>query len=439
MIRKYPVLLILAALVSLSVSLLAFAQANDPISIPNGLHTLACISGQPPTLEPPDRVFCPPAPTATPTSTPVLSGFMDTFDGAPATPLPWEPPGWDVTVHSRDVGTWAMLDGMAAGHGHDCAPPPASHTNSSYGGAVFQCNHHVMTAINASGYGVIYLTPAQLVDFSAGEAVIRFDVSTLRTSNRDWIDLWITPYEDNLVAPLEDWLPDLNGEPRQAIHIRMKFGSGPSPAGVFQGFLINNFEDTPIPQRRTIGYESFFPPSALLRQTFELRISRTHVRFGMPVFDLWWLDTDIAPLDWTAGIVQFGHHSYNPAKDCSACTPNTWHWDNVSIEPARPIILIHANRRFVNAGNATTTFSEPSPANARLRFSGIGNSLEFSLDGGATWQPAALQAQKEYHGDHFRTYWTPIPAGISSIQFRGQDWYGGQWHVRDLSMWSLGE
>ena len=39
-----------------------------------------------------------------------------------------------------------------------------------------------MTSINASGYGVIYLTPDQMVDFSAGEAVVRFDMSTFRTS-----------------------------------------------------------------------------------------------------------------------------------------------------------------------------------------------------------------------------------------------------------------
>jgi hypothetical protein len=38
----------------------------------------------------------------------------------------------------------------------------------------------MMTATNASGYGVTYVTPARVVDFSAGTAVVRFDVATLR-------------------------------------------------------------------------------------------------------------------------------------------------------------------------------------------------------------------------------------------------------------------
>ena len=40
--------------------------------------------------------------------------------------------------------------------------------------AVFQCRNHVMTAINASGYGVIYLTPNHLVDLSLERSVISF-------------------------------------------------------------------------------------------------------------------------------------------------------------------------------------------------------------------------------------------------------------------------
>ena len=153
--------------------------------------------------------------------------FLETFDGSPGAPTPWRPATWDVTVHSRDVGTFATLESMHAGHGSDCSAPPAEHNISSYDDAVFVCRDHVMTAIKAGGYGLIYLTPNQLVDFGAGEAVVKFDVSTLRTSQRDWIDLWITPFNENLQFALDEFLPDGNGNPRNAIHLRMdNFGGG---------------------------------------------------------------------------------------------------------------------------------------------------------------------------------------------------------------------
>jgi hypothetical protein len=127
-------------------------------------------------------------------------------------------------VHSRDVNTWYQLEPMNTDHGADCSPPPATHPLSRrYEDAVYQCRNHVMTAIKAEGYGMIYLTPNHMVDFSQGPAAIRFDVSTLRTSLRDWIDLWITPYEDNLQIPLQTDIAmvDASGPPRRAVHVLM--------------------------------------------------------------------------------------------------------------------------------------------------------------------------------------------------------------------------
>src|SRR5579883_3232515 len=129
-----------------------------------------------------------------------------------------------------------------------------------------------MTAINASGYGVIYLTPSHVVDFADGEAAIRFDLSTLRTSPRDWIDLWFSPYDAHLQLPLEDWLPDLNGPPRNAIHIKMESLHGTTP---FKAFVYRNFREEDLGGNSQTGYESFLEPSALRRDTFELEISRT--------------------------------------------------------------------------------------------------------------------------------------------------------------------
>src|SRR3954470_14298397 len=198
--------------------------------------------------------------------------FLDTFDGRPSAPTPWHGAGWDVTVHSRNRETWQQLEPMAAGHGADCAAPPAFHMVTEYDDAVYQCNDHIMTSINAGGYGVIYLTPNQMVDFSGGEAVVKFDLSTIRSSPRDWVDLWLTPYEDHLQLPLDNWLPDLTGEPRRSIHLRM---DSTNDLSIFKGFVFRGTTQEDLKIRTWQGYENVLTPSAVRRDTIELRISRT--------------------------------------------------------------------------------------------------------------------------------------------------------------------
>ncbi|ABY34862.1 MAG TPA: hypothetical protein DEF43_11500 [Chloroflexus aurantiacus] len=358
--------------------------------------------------------------------------FTETFTGEPAQPQSWDPNHWDVAVHSRDVNTWYQLEEMSAEHGHDCAPAPATHTINRYEDAVYQCRNHIMTAIKASGYGLIYLTPNHLVDFSGGTATIRFDVSTLRTSLRDWIDLWISPYNDHLQLPF-DMEVDLSGPPRNGVQVRMDLSGN-----FFDVIVYRNFQPTVI-QGVAIPYERFLEPSATRRDTFELQISRTRIRFGMPAYNFYWVDTSIADLGWDQGVVQFGHHSYNPLKDCtSSCRPGTWHWDNVTISPSRPFTMIAANRRYADRANPSVTLAAPAPANAYLRFSGIGPNLQVRFNGGA-WQPARLQAQdsRYFKDEHFRNFWMPIPAGVTQIEFRGDRWWGADWHVRGISVWAL--
>jgi hypothetical protein len=371
--------------------------------------------------------------------------FVETFDGDPLSPSAWHPANWDVTVHSRDTNTFGTLQTMQAMHGPTCAAPPATHAVSAYEDAVFQCNGHVMTAIFAAGYGVIYLTPSQLVDFASGEAVVRFDVSTNRSSLRDWIDLWITPFQDNLQLPLERFLPDLSGEPRNSVHLRMDNFCCNGTSG-FRAILTRNFTSEYLPLLHPdTGYESFLTPSMTRRDTFELRLSNTHLRFGMPAYGFWWVDTDIAPLGWTQGVVQLGHHSYNPQKDCVVgpeitCQPNTWHWDNVSISPAVPFTLLRGDRRVVSAANATlpVRFPAGAPADAHLRFSAIGGNIAVSTDGGRTWQAAQRQAVVKPDQDEiFKQYWTPVPQGTASVLIRGADPSQGVWLARDISIWSL--
>lgn len=393
-----------------------------------------------PTDLPPTATPIPPTdPTATPQPQPTTppSGnvsFLSTFDGDPASPLPWTQvsdfSNWDVTVHRRS--TSLTMQGIQAHHGPNCEPPTENtHYNDTYEGAVFLCKNHVMTAVNDDGYGVIYLTPNQILDFSNGqEAVVRFDMSTLKTSSRDWVNIWISPYDEHLQLPLE-FNVDLQGPPRNAIQIDL------SPEMAFIPTITRNGSSTKYQFGANgvnwwVGYDDFFTPDARQRQTFELRISQTRLKFCMPDHNFCWIDMPLqAPLTWDQGIIQFGHHSYTPTKDNSG-TPNTWHWDNFEIENGIPFTIIKSDRRYVDSSANMVQLNQPAPAGAHLRFAAIGQSVEVSFDGGATWQAA----QKNPQGNdryHFSSYWTPIPAGSTQVLFRAS---GGGWQARDITVWA---
>ena len=153
-----------------------------------------------------------------------VGGALAQFDLNPSSPLPLAQSGvaggFDVQVHSRDSSTWgdSALDSMQAQHGADCSGPPSTHENHTYAGAVFICNNHVMTAMNAGGYGMIALTPGQLLNCSQG-CTVQWDMSTERSSLRDWPDVWLTPWSDNLTLPFDAGDVDLQGVPRRGIHL----------------------------------------------------------------------------------------------------------------------------------------------------------------------------------------------------------------------------
>ena len=363
--------------------------------------------------------------------------WSQTFDGTPANPTPWNPADWDVQVHSRDRETWKTLQPMAAHHGGACSAPPDTHVISSYADAVFQCNGHVMTAIYAEGYGAIYLTPNQMVDFSSGEAVVHFDMSTFRSSSRDWVDLWLSPFDDQLVLPFRDSIPDLTGPPRRSVHVEMELSNGKSN---FAASIFNNFQQTDLPNAWWTGYEDVLTPSAVRRDTFELRVSRTSLKFGMPGYNIRWVDQHFNDIGWDKAVIQFAHHSYNPTKDCpsgSTCAPDTWHWDNVSISTPRPFTILKADQPYLDdTTQKYVTFAQPAPAGSFVRFAGIGDEIDVSFDGGHNFYKANTQAAKVLPDEHFRAYWTPIPAGITRIDFKGKDWWGGDWMARGISIWS---
>lgn len=407
--------------------------------------------------------------TADPNNGQLGRTFAESFDGVPAAPAPFSgvtPNGiWDVTVHSRDVNTWTRLTPMTISHGPDCAGPPATHhTDGAYEDAVFSCRDHLMTALYAQGYGLIYLTPNQRVDFSSGTATITFDVSTLRTSERDWIDLWVTPFGENMQLALDRWLPDLSGEPQDAIHIKMNTYDAPdgTAQSVFGAEVVRGGVVESVPGNWWQGYESFLTTSASRRDTFQLRISPGHLQFGMPAGQaavnsgqaFWWVDADLAtPLSWTSGVVQLGQHSYNPSKNSPVDAngvpiygPDTWHWDNVRIAPAVPFFMSLGTPRLVSHNwpqppgpQGPITFAQAAPDNAFLRFTATGDNVRISLDGGATWQPATEQPGTVARGgDMARSFWMPVPRGTSVVLVNADGgWWGDAWAMSDFSLWAL--
>ena len=108
-------------------------------------------------------------------------GFLATFDGQPTAPQTWHPTDWDMQVNIADSyrGDGTSMPLMQAHHGPDCGAPPATHPITRLEDAVFVCKDHMMTSITG-GYGQIVLTPNAMVDFTDGEAVVTFDMSTFR-------------------------------------------------------------------------------------------------------------------------------------------------------------------------------------------------------------------------------------------------------------------
>ena len=341
-------------------------------------------------------------------------------------------------MHSRDEDTWDTLEGMDVQHGEDCSPPPATHHSDSYAGAVHQCKDHVMTAINGGGYAAIYLTPGAMVRLSQGTATIKFDVSTARTSERDWIDLWVTPFAENLQLPLEDWLPDLQGPPRHALQIRM---DNNEDSTFFRGELYDDYGEDKLPQATDAGYETVLAPSATTRTTFELDISRTHIRFGLPTRSLWWIDTDVPALSWGGGsaaraaLVQplKGVRLRRHVRAQYVALGQRKHQPGSAIRHRPRDQSIRQPRRRPRRH----LVSSAAPPNSFLRFSAIGD-VVVSFDAGHTWEDAVRQEQELSEPSHYSSFWMPIPAGTKSVQLRfsDDDWYDGPFRAQDFGIWT---
>jgi hypothetical protein len=377
--------------------------------------------------------------------------FSFNWTGTPTAPLPWRPGSdWQLSVHDRDfTNTFDVPYAFQAQHGANCAAFQGfgiggSHLVSTYADLAYICNNHMMTGINGQGYGEITFTPAQLVDWSAGTASITWRMSTLRTSCRDWLSFNLMPFLNNL--QFTDGVGvDLYGEAKNEIRI----DEGPSCPSAFSGTDWRNFAGTGI---AGLGgsVEGVVAQSSTIRSRFELDISSTHVRFGMPDSNVWFVDGNLAsPLPYSQAIFQFEQHSYTPDKECTPtptfCAANTWHWSDVTISNAVPFTILNADTFQAGDGThgypSTVHFGAPAPANSFLRFEEISAGMTVTTNTGQVLPVTQQQvAEKNPSGaltdGQVNLIFMAIPAGTTSVTFTGRDAYWTSWSARDIAIWS---
>jgi hypothetical protein len=371
------------------------------------------------------------------------SGFSFNWTAQPGSPQPWVPGAvndWDLIANID--GPTDVNGAMEAGHGADCSPPPASHHVVTLADSVFLCKGHMMTAIYGGGdafadYGAIYFTPAQLVDWSQGPATVSWRVSTERTSTRDWWDVNMTPFAQNLMFPLDKDLPAYQGEPESGLQIKTDNGNCGT---ILRVQTISNSELDEVSNDHPC-VESQFPPSARTRSQFQIQISANRLKVYMPEGNTVFYDGPIN-LPFNKAVLQFSHHSYNPLKgenlETGAPAPNTFHWSDVAISPATPFIMLRPQQppSLHEGRDPVLSLPQVAPQHAFLRFAGIGN-FQVSFDGGQSFQPVRLQGAK-YAPEHFASYWTPVPAGTTQVAIRGRDDNSSNlpWWVEDVSVWA---
>src|SRR5579859_949961 len=387
------------------------------------------------------------------------SAFTFNWNGVASTPQEWVPQAvndWDVVVHSRD--NHLGLNTFQGAHGADCGAYPATHTISTFDGAVYICRNHLMTAVDALGYGEIVLTPAQMVDFSQG-ATVQISTTSLRTNDRDFISFQLTPFGENLVYPLDYGFPDGQGEPKDGLEI----STGEGIPTYFNVDVYRGFQDTEL-QPFYIGGNSVEEcvgsagVSATRRDVYQMQLTSTHLRLVMLVNGVpcTLFDHDVPNLGFSQGVFQIAHHNYTPFKamsdnctaavPCTLGTPNTWHWSDFSITNPVPFTMLRGDQALTGASPVapTVNFAEPAPAGSYLRFAGFAqrHSVQVSLNGGP-FQAATEQAESGSKGDgsvddyHDLNYWMAVPAGTKSVTFKAQsNWSGQPWAMQGVAIWS---
>jgi hypothetical protein len=427
-------------------------------------------------------------------STLVLSqsapSFVQQFPGTPPIPQPYDnPDSWDIFVNgfnSHEAGTGATI----AQHGPNCEPPgfpytaANSHHVNSAAEAVFICNNHLMTGPGLSGYSAIYLTPPALADFSNGSTTISWNMSTLRSSARDWVDVVITPLSERSSLAYNNNDQHI---PPHNIHVTL---AGTNVWQAFQrmggGTQYGQGQDVLIPGDGFTTWDAVFERAGLQesparRDQFQIVLSRTHISVCMPGYQqpnggvFCWINTNLLqPLDpsvWNdQAVVQWNHRVYNAEKACNEhngqpqpwvdefsinhsaygdlhCPPDTWHWSDFSIQPAAPMQIINSvpQQVEVNTGRpSVVSFAAPAPANASLSFVAFSHTpdLQVSFDQGQSWSAPHVQpANAPNNGaseENGEAFFTPIPQGVQQVMMRGTNGFWGSFYAGDFAIYAGG-
>jgi hypothetical protein len=373
--------------------------------------------------------------------------FAFNWTGVPSAPQRWVPASmndWDVLTTNNVQASDGIISGaFQASHGAGCEAPPASHQVASLADTVFLCNNHMMTAENDTD---TFFTPNQLVDFSHGTAVVSVQVSTARFSSRDWWEVWLSPYSENYVMPTDN-APAFNGNPDDALHIFMNQRVGCAISQPGWGNVGTMFEYVMYRGGNAAAKGGGGPcmedaaggPSPKQRSTFELDVSQSHVKFVMhgAAGDAVWVD-DNMNLGFNQAVVTWAHRSYNPSKACGfdgTCGPSTFHWSNVSISPSVPFTMLRPNgNASIHDGTPTTVkLPAPAPANSFLRFAAFGN-VQVSYNGGGFVAPHMQDTAERPEGAS--NYFSPVPAGTTTLSFQGSPRSNIPWWVADVAVWA---
>jgi hypothetical protein len=367
--------------------------------------------------------------TATPPPPTGGTSFLETFDGTPINPEPWNNLDWNVFQTARDNWAWAFpapTDGHHAYSNCGDVASGGSHPIATWPETVFKCNGHIMTSINGEpGYSAIYLSPPAMTDFSAGSSTIQFDVSTFAASTRDWLDVLITPLSDFMQYPFRSDLDvDGSGLPQRAIHIEQEFNTDE-----WKIEIVRNGGTPQILGVLNIPFDQIGGRSKVTRTPVRIVVSSTSITLSYPTAPGASLTVNFADLGWNQGMIQLGHHSYDPSKD-GAGSPNTWHWDNVSINPAKLVYQRQATPErtgapiYEDSNPRTLSFGNPAPANSSLMFAGSCG-VEVRDTPTSAWRTSTIIGPNN-HPEHVQSYKVSVPQGSTSVEFRFVDnqWFG---------------
>lgn len=401
------------------------------------------------------------------------AGFVETFDGTPPAPLPYSSPNnWDIFSQGFDSNASA-LGRTIAQHGPNCQGPgwPYTATNShlmtSSADTVFICSSHVMTSLGDTGYGAVYMTPPAVLDFSNGSAALTWEMSTLRTSARDWVDIVITPWAQHSQLAYNNNDQHI---PPDNLHVTM---AGTNVWLAYQrvnGSLTYNGGqgDQQINGDGSTTWDAVLArrganSSPAARSTYEIRTDGT--RFSMCMISellpqggvFCWINTNLPrPLDpaiWHGqATVTLNHRTYNAPKACAEvntdaeraaallrCPPNTWHWDNITLQPYVPFQIIPSVPPDArqSSGRQVWTFAQPAPQGAHLAFfyAGETSTLRVSYDGGATFHSPRIQPQSAPGTENAEYIADPIPAGVQQAVITTQNGFWGSLSIQDARIY----